>query len=76
MMLQRREAHIALELYSEDMEALKDNPAVVSVIEPEYRTFSIKMNTAKGPLADKNLRKAISCAFNYQSMLDAAGPPN
>ena len=74
MMLQRKEAHIALELYAEDMAALKDNPAVVSVIEPEYRTFSIKMNTAKGPLADKNLRKAISYAFNYQSMLDAAGP--
>lgn len=47
MMLVRKEAHIALELNAEDMEAIKGNPAVVSVIEPEYRTFSIKMNTAK-----------------------------
>jgi peptide/nickel transport system substrate-binding protein len=31
------------------------------------------MNTAHGPLADVNLRKAISHAFNYQGMLDAAG---
>ncbi|TXI11304.1 MAG: ABC transporter substrate-binding protein [Rhizobium sp.] len=74
MMLARKEAHIAIELYAEDMDALKSTPGVVRVIEPEYRTFSIKMNTAKGPLADKNLRKAISYAYNYQSMLDAAGP--
>jgi peptide/nickel transport system substrate-binding protein len=74
MMLTRNEAHIAIELYAEDMEALKEAPGVVRVIEPEYRTFSIKMNTVKGPLADKNLRKAISYAYNYQGMLDAAGP--
>ncbi|MDP0927984.1 ABC transporter substrate-binding protein [Paracoccus onubensis] len=74
MMLQRGEAHIALELYAEDMEALADMPGVVRVVEPEYRTFSIKMNTAKGPLADANLRKAISYAYNYQGMLDSAGP--
>ena len=74
LMMQRGEAHVALELFAEDMAALKDAKGVVSVIEPEYRTFSIKMNTVKGPLADKNLRKAISYAFNYQGMLDAAGP--
>ena len=74
MMIQRGEAHIALELYAEDMEALEGVPGVVSVIESEYRTFSIKMNTAKGPLADLNLRKAISYAYNYQGMLDSAGP--
>ncbi|GHC78296.1 ABC transporter substrate-binding protein [Limoniibacter endophyticus] len=74
MMIQRGEAHIALELYAEDMTALEGRPGVVNVIEPEYRTFSIKMNTAKGPLADKNLRKAISYAYNYQAMLDASGP--
>lgn len=74
LMIQRNEAHIALELYAEDMDALKDVPGVVQILETEYRTFSIKMNTVKGPLADKNLRKAISYAFNYQGMLDAAGP--
>lgn len=71
--LQRGEAHIAVDLTSEDMDALKDKPGVVSVIEPEFRTFSIKMNTGHGPLADANLRRAIAHAFNYQAMLDTAG---
>ncbi len=71
--VQRGEAHMALDLTSEDMDALKDKPGVVSVIEPEFRTFSIKLNTEHGPLADINLRKAISYAFNYQAMLDSAG---
>lgn len=73
LMLQRGECHIAVDLTSEDMDALKDAPGVVRVIEPEYRTFSIKMNTAKGALADVNLRKAISYATNYQAIVDAAG---
>ncbi|MBF9235240.1 ABC transporter substrate-binding protein [Microvirga alba] len=73
LMLQRGEAHIAVDLTSEDMDAIKDRPNVVSVIEPEYRTFSIKLNTKHGPLADVNLRKAIAYAFNYQSLLDSGG---
>lgn len=73
LMVARGEAHIAVDLTSEDMDALKDRPGVTLVLEPEYRTFSIKMNTAHGPLMDINLRKAISHAFNYQAMLDAAG---
>lgn len=71
--VQRGEVQIAVDLTSEDMDALKGRPGVVSVIEPEYRTFSIKMNTRHGPMADVELRKAVSCAFNYQAMLDAAG---
>ena len=73
LMLQRGEVHIAVDLTSEDMDALKDRPGVVSVIKPEYRTFSIKMNTRHGPLADIELRRAISYAFNYKAMVDAAG---
>lgn len=74
LMLQRGEVHIALDMFAEDMDALKGVPHVVRIMEPDYRSFSIKMNTAKGPLSDKNLRKAISYAYNYQSMLDASGP--
>ena len=55
------------------MDALKDKPGVVSIVEPEFRTFSIKMNTEFGPLADINLRKAISYAFDYKSMEESAG---
>jgi peptide/nickel transport system substrate-binding protein len=70
--LQRGEAHIAVDLTAEDMDALKDKPGVVSIIEPEFRTFSIKMNTQHGPLADLNLRKAISYAFNYKAMEESS----
>ncbi len=73
LMLQRGEAHISLDLTSEDMDALKDKPGIVLILEPEFRTFSIKMNTENGPLADVNLRRAVSYAFDYQSMLDTAG---
>ncbi len=73
LMLARGEAHFAVDLTSEDMDALKDRAGVLRVLEPEFRTFSIKMNTAYGPLADVNLRKAVSHAFNYKGMLDAAG---
>jgi peptide/nickel transport system substrate-binding protein len=73
LMVQRGEVHFAVDVTSEDMDALKDKPGVVSVIEPEYRTFSIKMNTRHGPMADVEMRRAVSWAFNYQAMLDAAG---
>lgn len=71
--LQRGEVHIALNLTSEDMNSLESAPGVVRVIETEYRTFSIKMNTEFGPMADINMRKAIAYAMNYQGMLEAAG---
>jgi peptide/nickel transport system substrate-binding protein len=72
-MVQAGQAHIAADLTSEDMDALKDKPGVSLVIEPEFRTFSIKMNTEHGPLADVNLRRALSYAFNYDAMLESAG---
>ncbi|SDR58327.1 peptide/nickel transport system substrate-binding protein [Rhizobiales bacterium GAS113] len=73
LMLQRGDAHIAVDLTAEDMDALKGKPGVVEVVEPEYRTFSIKMNTRNGPFTDINLRKAVSYAVNYQALLDADG---
>ena len=76
LMLQRGEAHIAVDLTSEDMDSLADEPGIVRVLEPEYRTFSIKMNTENGPFADINMRKAISYAVDYQSILEAAGYAN
>ncbi len=73
LMVQRGEAHMALDLTSEDMDALQGKPGLNLIMKPDYRTFQIKMNTQHGPLADVNLRKAISYAFNYQGMLDVAG---
>ncbi|MCA0948062.1 ABC transporter substrate-binding protein [Salipiger pacificus] len=74
LMLGRGEIHVALDMFAEDMEAIKDTPQVVRIMEPDYRSFTIKMNTAHGPLMDKNLRKAISYAYNYEAMLNSAGP--
>ena len=73
LMVQRGEAHIALDLTSEDMDALQGKPGLQLVMKPDYRTFQIKMNCRHGPLTDLNLRKAVSYAFNYQGMLDVAG---
>jgi peptide/nickel transport system substrate-binding protein len=73
LLVQRGEAQIALDLTSEDMDALAGRPGVTLISEPEFRTFSIKMNTRHGPMQDIELRRAVSHAFNYQAMLDSAG---
>jgi ABC-type oligopeptide transport system substrate-binding subunit len=46
----------------------------VLVEQPEFRTFSIKMNYQNGPFTDPALRKAVSYAFDYEAMLAAEGP--
>jgi peptide/nickel transport system substrate-binding protein len=73
LLIQSGEVQAALDLTAEDIDALKNASGVVTVVEPELRTFSIKMNTAYGPLADVNLRKAVSYAFDYDAMLATAG---
>ena len=72
-MIQAGQVHMAMDLTSEDMDALKGKPGVDLIIQPEFRTFSIKMNTENGPLKDVNLRRAVSYAFDYNAMLDLAG---
>ena len=72
-LVQTGQAHIAMDLTSEDMDALKGKPGVALVIEPEFRTFSIKLNTGNGPMADVNMRRAVSYAFDYDAMLELAG---
>jgi peptide/nickel transport system substrate-binding protein len=71
--VQKGDAHVAVDLTYDDMVALKGSPGVVLVMEPEYRTFSLKFNTQNGPFTDVNLRKAAAYAFDYQAMLEAEG---
>jgi peptide/nickel transport system substrate-binding protein len=73
LMIQQGQAHCALDLTSEDMATLRDRPGIVLVEESDFRTFSIKMNCKTGPLADVNLRRAVSYAFDYDAMLEIAG---
>jgi peptide/nickel transport system substrate-binding protein len=73
LMLEKGEAHMAMDLTSEDIDSLRGKTGVVPIVETEFRTFSIKMNTQNGPFSDANLRKAVSYAFDYESMKTAAG---
>lgn len=73
LMMQQGQAHAALDLTSEDIDALKGRSGVNLILESDYRTFTIKMNCRKGPLADVNLRRAISYAYDYDAMLQIAG---
>jgi len=73
LMLEKGEAHMAMDLTSEDIEALRGKSGVVPIVETEFRTFSIKMNTQNGPLSDVNLRRAVAYAFDYEGMKQAAG---
>jgi peptide/nickel transport system substrate-binding protein len=71
--VQKGDAHIAVDLTGDDMDFLKGSQGVVLVEQPEFRTFSIKLNYQNGPLADPALRKAVSYAFDYDAMLEAEG---
>lgn len=73
LMMQQGQAHAALDLTSEDIDALKGRAGVSLILESDYRTFTIKMNCKKGPLADVNLRRAIAYAYDYDAMLQIAG---
>ncbi|MGH6626488.1 MAG: ABC transporter substrate-binding protein [Burkholderiaceae bacterium] len=73
LMLEKGEAHMAMDLTSEDIDALRNKPGVVTIVETEFRTFSIKMNTQNGPLQDLSLRKAVAYAFDYEAMKQVAG---
>ena len=72
--VQKGDAHIAVDLTGDDMDFLKGSAGVVLVEQPEFRTFSIKMNYQNGPFTDPALRKAVSYAFDYEAMLAAEGP--
>jgi len=73
LMLERGEAHFASSLGITDVQAMEGKPGINLVIERDYSTYLMRMNTKFGPLADVNLRKAISYAFNYDAMKDVGG---
>jgi len=66
--LERNETQFCIGLEITDIDALEDRAGIETVIQPDYSTYMMRMNTAHGPLADINLRKAISYAFNYEGM--------
>jgi peptide/nickel transport system substrate-binding protein len=72
LMVQRGDAHLALNLSNDDVTALQGRSRVDLLIKPELRQFMFRMNTKFGPLANIELRRAVSCAVDYQAMLDVA----
>jgi peptide/nickel transport system substrate-binding protein len=73
LLVERGEVHVAMDLSLTDIQSLKGKPGVKLVIERDYTTYLMRMNTRHGPLADVNMRKAISYAFNYKAMKDIGG---
>jgi peptide/nickel transport system substrate-binding protein len=73
LMIEHGDAHIAVNLSSDDMISVRRHPHLVSIIEPEYLLFQLRLNTKHGPFTDENLRKAVSYALDYQGMLDESG---
>lgn len=73
LMLERGELQMAMDLTSDDMKSLAGVPGINRVIAPGDTTFGFKLNTAHGPMADPNLRAAVSYAFDYEAMLKVSG---
>lgn len=67
--LKRGQADIVEGLTSDDFVQLANDKDVVVENHVGMITFSIAMNTQKGPTADINLRKAIAHAFDYDALL-------
>lgn len=73
LLLERGEVHFVLDLTTDDLVQVQGKPGVVEVEAVGLQPFYLRLNTQHGPLADVNVRRAISYAFNYQSMLDVMG---
>lgn len=71
------EIDIAMELPTDFYEALKSNPDVEPVIVANNQSLTAVFNTAKGPAADVNLRRAIYWAIEKEpEMLASVGNPD
>lgn len=73
LMIERGEAHFAANLGLTDVKAIDGKPGVDLVIERDFTTFLMRMNPKHGPLADVNMRKALSYALDYDAMKDVGG---
>ncbi|WP_297589141.1 ABC transporter substrate-binding protein [Roseibium sp.] len=62
-------ADIVLDLPPDDFNKIKRSPRVNTSTEPALTSFAIKFNTKGKYTSDKNLRKAIAFAFDYDALL-------
>ncbi|MBI2216625.1 MAG: ABC transporter substrate-binding protein [Candidatus Rokubacteria bacterium] len=67
--LLRGEFDIVEGLTSDDWDQVAKMPGVVVQNHPGMTTFGLKMNTQRGATKDPNFRKALSWAFDYDSLI-------
>jgi peptide/nickel transport system substrate-binding protein len=67
--LMRGKADIVEGLSSDDYEAVKSMPGIAIEDHHGMTTFGVVFNTAHGPTANLNLRKAIAYAVDYKAFL-------
>ncbi len=71
-LIEKGEASVTIELPSEDLEALKQNPNVNIITGPTFTNLLIHMNTKVEPMNNKLVRQALSYAFPYEDVMKYA----
>jgi len=72
MMLEKGEADFVSALTPEDLEALASNDDIVIKQAKSFENLYVLLNCESGPLSDVNVRKALSCAFPYDDVIEYA----
>jgi len=67
--IQKGECDIVEGISPEDFDLVAKMPGIYVSNDPGLTTFGIKMNNQKGYTKDINIRKAISYAFDYDSLI-------
>lgn len=70
LMLEKGDIHYADLLSPDDANELKDNPDIEVIANEAAMVLYAAMNTAKGPLSDKNLRMTLTYAFDYTTYIE------
>jgi peptide/nickel transport system substrate-binding protein len=69
MMVQKGDLDISFFISREDIPELQMDPNIKIVEYPALSTLYLCLNNAKGPLSDVHVRRALSWAFDYTSVL-------
>lgn len=75
MLLKTGEVDLVTHMPPELSDELDAYPDIVTEIFPSFSQYMILMNNARGPLTDKNLRLAITYAFDYETYRKAIKAP-
>ncbi len=65
----RGEADIVLDLSPDEFDQVSKRQGIKTSTQPALTAFGLKMNTQSKYMSDKNLRKAVAYAFDYNALL-------